>query len=205
MWQAFPGWHPTELFHHHAMICGDRKKILDFIACLEDGRHLNQIRSAHEAGYVHQFLILEGTLREGLDDSIKLRKRDRPTEITYSHVKAYLNQISRLMNVQVIRTRNLKETVREIHDLYLMYQSSPEDHDTLKKFYSAPLPSVTMKPSLIRRMIKEAAYIGWERSLDVEKRFPTIQEMVNATEEDWQSIDGFGTVIAHSAVQELQT
>jgi DNA integrity scanning protein DisA with diadenylate cyclase activity len=62
-----------------------------------------------------------------------------------------------------------------------------------------------MKPGLMRRMSKELAYISWERSLAVQKKFPTIQSMANASKEDWISIEGFGEVIAHSAVRELQT
>jgi ERCC4-type nuclease len=120
-------------------------------------------------------------------------------------LKAYLYELHYMMNVQVIFTKNLKGTINEIYHLWSMFQEEPDDHDSLRKFYTAPMPSVTMMPGILRRMAKELNYIEWERSLTVEKRFKTVQEMVNATEEDWMDIFGFGRVIAHSAVQELQT
>ena len=196
------GWHPEG---GPLKFCGDRKKVPDLLACIDDGRHLNQVRSAYEAGFSRQALIVEGTLREGPDGTVKQRKGARETETTYKRLKAYLYQIHYMMNVQVIFTRNLKETIGEIYHLWDMFQTPPDDHDSLKKFYVPPMSPVTLRPSLMRRMAKELNYIEWERSLVVEQCFETVQEMVNASKEDWKALPGFGDVIAHSAVTELQT
>lgn len=185
--------------------CGDRKKVPDLLACIDDGRHLNQVRNAYAAGFSRQALIVEGTIKEGPGNTVVQRKGARPTETTFSRLKAYLYQLHYMMRVQVIFTKNLKETIREIYYLWDMFQTAPDDHDSLRKFYVPPMTSVTMRPSLLRRMAKELRYIEWDRSLAAEKRFETVQEMANASKEDWQSIPGFGEVIAHSAVTELQT
>ena len=206
-WDSASGWDTEHLaaWEFDIKVCGDRKKVPDLLACIDDGRHLNQIRSAYEAGFSRQFLVVEGMIKEGPNNTVVQRKNARPTETTYSRLKAYLHQIQYLVNVQVIHTRTVRETVHEIFHLYTMFQTPPEDHDSLKKFYVPPYTPVTMKPSLMRRFSKELAYISWDRSKAVEKRFDTIQEMANATEEDWMDIPGFGEVIARSAVRELQT
>ena len=184
---------------------GDRKKVLDLLACVDDGRHLQQIRNAYDGGIDRQCLIVEGMIKENPDGSVKLRKRARPTETTYKQLMAYLNQIQALMGVQVYYTRTLRETISKIWHLYLMYQEPPEDHTSLKKFYIPPMPSVTMKPNLMRRIAKELTYIGWERAELVDKEFSSVTDMATADVARWQSIEGFGEVIAHSAVRELQS
>jgi len=196
------GWHPEG---GPLRFCGDRKKVPDLLACIDDGRHLNQVRNAYAAGFTRQALIIEGSIREGPDGHVKQRKGARETETTYKRLKAYLYQIHYMMNVQVIFTRNLKETIREIYYLWDMFHTAPDDHDSLRKFYVPPMSPVMLRPSLIRRMAKELNYIEWERSLAVEQTFGTVQEMGNASKEDWKNIFGFGEVIAHSAVTELQT
>ena len=37
-------------------VCGERKKFSDLVACINDGRHVQQVQSAHEAGFQYYFL-----------------------------------------------------------------------------------------------------------------------------------------------------
>ena len=201
MWDTSPGWSPKG---ERIQFCGDRKKIPDLLQCIDSGRHVNQVRSAYAAGISRQCLIVEGSILEGPNNTVRQRKGAHPTKTTYSRLKAYLHELHHMMGVQVIHTKNLKETITEIYNLWCLFQEPPEDHGSLRKFYTAPMASVTMMPGLIRRVAKELNYIGWDRSLEVEKRFGTVQEMVNASKDDWLGIDGMGEVIAHSAVRELQ-
>ena len=203
MFDSAQGWHCVNC-DSGVQFCGDRKKVPDLLTCIDDGRHLNQIRSAYEAGINRQCLIVEGLIKEGPDGEVIQRKGARETQTTYKRLKAYLYQLHYMMNVQVIYTRSLKETVREIYHLWSMFQTPPDDHDSLKKFYVPPMPSVSMKPSVVRRVAKELNYVEWERSKAIAEYFGTIQKMANASEEEWMEIPGLGKVIAHSAVKELQ-
>ena len=207
MWNSANGWDTTSnpAWEFPIKFAGDRKKVPDLLACVDDGRHLQQIRNAYEGGIDRQCLIVEGLIKEDIDGKVKQRKGAHPVETTYKQLMAYLNQIQALMGVQVYYTRSLRETISRIYHLYLMYQEPPEDHTSLKKFYVPPMPSVTMKPSLMRRVAKELTYVSWDRSDVVEKEFNTIEEMASADKARWMTIPGIGETIAHSAVRELQT
>jgi len=60
-----------------------------------------------------------------------------------------------------------------------MFQTSPEDHSSLKQFATSPEPvaSFLQKPSLIRRIAKELPGIGWDRSKDIEAELGSAREL----------------------------
>jgi len=190
-------------------ICGERKKLPDLLQCLDDGRHLNQVRSAIEAGFDFYFLVVEDTWREKRNGNVEYFRSGksrgwRDSGVSFYRVDSYLNELHYHMGVQVKYATTAKQTARVITDLYWLFQESPEDHDSLKKFYTPNLsPVLLRKPSLVRRVAKELMGVGWERSLVVEGRFKTVKEMVGAGVEEWVQLDGIGRNIAHSVVKEL--
>ena len=87
-----------------------------------------------------------------------------------------------------------------MHDFF----EDTESHSSLKKFFTSPMsPVLLTRPSLVRRVAKELPGIGWERSLAIEQRWPTVREMVNASTNEWVELDGIGKGIASRINEEL--
>lgn len=187
-------------------VCGERKKPADLIDCIEDGRHLNQIRSAAEAGFDLYFLVVEGQWREARNGEVEYYRRGwvRPG-MSFLRVDQYLNELHYLLGVQVKLTRTARQTARAAINLHDLMQVPPGEHDSLKRFYNPLLsPMLMAKPTLRRRMLKELPGIGWERSLAAERHFGSVREAVNASVEDWVQVEGVGKGIARTVVQVMK-
>lgn len=185
------------------LACQERKKLGDMISCIESGRHINQVRRAYQAGWNRQSLILQldQPIREGVGGFLEVRrgKSWEPytgigREFHYNKLMDYLNEIYWLGGIQVIITRSTKQSVEAIVGVYRVLSKPPEGHRILDKFYSAPIPKVSLLgvPPLIERMAKELPGVGWERSKAIAARFVTVRRMARATEDEWLDVAGIG-------------
>ena len=185
-------------------VCVERKKMRDLVNCINDGRHLQQVRQAYEAGFDYYTLVLEALWRETKDGDTEYRsgKKWIRTGMPWSRIQAYLTELHYLMGVRVVYSNNRKETIQSIKALYKFFQT--EEHDSLKRFYVAPVDGMLLQqPSLVRRVAKELPGIGWERSLAVEAKWDSVRDMVNAPVEEWLKLDGIGQGIASRVQEEL--
>jgi len=126
--------------------------------------------------------------------------------IEYKRVDSYLDELWYYAGVVVKRSHTAKETVDQVVDLYKLFQAPPEEHNSLKQFYTPLLPTLDLweRPNLVRRVAKELKGVGWERSKAVAKRFGSVWEMCDASEREWAEIEGIGDKTAKSAVNELR-
>jgi ERCC4-type nuclease len=185
-------------------VCVERKKMRDLVNCINDGRHLQQVRQAFSAGFDYYTLILESLWRETKDGDTEYRSGKNWVRVgmPWSRIQAYLIELHYLMGVRVVYSKNVKETIQSIKALYKFFQT--EEHDSLKRFYVAPVDGMLLQqPSLMRRVAKELPGIGWERSLVVEAKWNSVRDMVNAPVEEWLELDGIGKGIASRVQEEL--
>lgn len=194
-------------------ICGERKRTGDLINCVTySGRYLQQWRKAKEAGFERQFLVVEDDppTRPSEDGLLEVRKGTEWTpyepRIMYRRIAMYLHELANYLQVQIIKSRGAWETVCQVVALYQMYQTPPEEHDSLKQFYVQPQPALQLygEPSLLRRMAKELPGIGWIRSEAVEKAMGTVERMATATLEQWEAVPGVGEKIARDAYEGIR-
>ena len=189
-------------------VCIERKQLGDMVSCILSGRYLQQAATAYDAGFEHLVLIPEGTRRRDANNGLLMVPHGRgwtPTvpEIEYDRFENYLDQLSVYGGVLVKRSRDVTETAAYIRILHSMFQSAPEDHDSLHKIYSEPYPgpvSLFHPPSLLRRIAKELPGIGWKRSAEVEKSFGSVRDMIAADARRWTQIRGIGSKIAEGVV-----
>ncbi len=200
-------------------IAVERKKIGDLASCILDGRYIYQAQRAKSAGFDILALIVEGRVHCNSDDGLleipvwgisprTLRRCQiyEPVKlaITYSRWCQYLFEIYYLLGIPVFRTESVQETACVIKGLWSWFQRP--DHQSMKVVYKQPSPTMLLtKPRLVRRMAVELKGVGWERSIEVSKRFSTVAEMLRAVEEDWSTIPGIGKKLAKSIVTELHT
>ena len=123
----------------------------------------------------------------------------------YSRFDQFLTELDYLVGIIVKRSEGVRETVAIIKALWDNFQTPPEKHNSLHQMYTQPnLESVLLvKPGVVRRVAKELGGIGWGHSKAVAERFSSVRGMVNATVEDWVSIEGIGKKTAKRLVQEL--
>lgn len=206
-------------------VCGERKKIGDLVNCAQStGRYLKQVQDAREAGFDFVFLVVEGRMRVGEKTGLLeipkppgVRKiaseLPKPTgrwieffpPIEYRRVDDYLNQVQFYLDVRLKRSESPRETAQIVMDAYVMFQKPPEEHQSLKQFYSPSAPlQLYGAPSLLRKVAKELPGIGWERSKKVEEKFRSVRRMCEAEEKEWREVEGIGSTIAKRVVKAIE-
>jgi len=197
-------------------VCIERKKLGDLATCIvSTGRHLNQIRSAREAGFGFIVLVFEmdaWRFRIGENGYMETRVGKEWVEmmprISYVRLDQYLNELGYFMGVLVKRSGGVWETARQILDLYQLFAVEPQKHGSLKKFYtpqvSVECVSLLAKPSLVRRVANQLPGVGWELSRGVEVRFRNVEEMAEGGVKDWMDVDGIGKVMAKRIVRVIR-
>jgi len=188
-------------------VCGERKHLPDLLKCIQDNRHLEQIRGAREAGFKQVFLVVEDEFRETTDGDVELRKRGKWLRQGFSHsrLESYLSQLEYYAGIRVHITRDARETAHRVINLYRMFQKPPEEHSSLEGFHQPPNPvSLNGRPGLMRRVFKELHGIGWERSKRAEDYFKGRLSLVDALRagEEWQNIEGIGPEISKMIYKE---
>lgn len=191
-------------------ISGDRKKIGDLVNTMESGRGLRQVQDAREAGFEFLFWIIEGMTKPDRETGLLLvwkggSWKEFYPAIEYARVDTFLDQLVWYGGVHVKRSASAQETAQQVVDVYRLFQKPPAEHSSLHHIYSLPPPQAGLlaRPSLVKRVAKEFAGIGWGRSQVFHKRFKSVKDMVNASVEDFMDLDGIGQKTAESIVKEV--
>ncbi len=208
-------------------VCVERKHLRDLCGCIYSGRYLAQVRAAYAAGFRYQVLVVEAdTVRPGPDTGLVetlaftqvrqsgglgLRQSLRRSwqavtpRISYSQFDQFLTEIQRDLGVIYKRSHNVAETAAIIHALWRNCQRAPDQHHSLRTFYTpAYKVDLLQRPGLVRRVAKELSGVGWERSGEIARRFRSVQEMCSAGVSDWMQIPGIGRTLARRIVCELR-
>lgn len=183
-------------------ICGERKHLPDLLKCINDNRHLEQIRGAREAGFTQVFLVVEDQFRETSNGDVELYRKRRWERqgFDYGRLESYLTQLEYYAGVRVFFTRDAKDTAHKVINIYRTFQKPPEEHASLLGFHEVAAPvGLDGRPSLMRRTFKEQHGIGWDLSARAEAYFRsqgyTIVQALQAGAE-WQEIERIGPEIA---------
>ena len=193
-------------------LAGDRKRMNDFLSCVESGHHIQQIEDAKERGIDKLFVIWERDrpIKVGPDGFIQLRKGKnwvvRQPKLHISRVWAYIDELYWYLGIPVIETKSLKETARRIQRLYLMTQEPPEKHHTLDMVYTPPLAGFHLtRPSLTYRWARELDGVGPELAKTIESTLKTPLKLALATAWDLQQMNGIGKGKAMSIQSQIST
>lgn len=125
---------------------------------------------------------------------------------TYRDMEHWYTTMEEFAQVRVVRTFDEHESARWVVAKHSWWTSKGwSDHKSLQQFHVPPPPTATFaKPSLIRRIAKELPSVGWERSMAVAAKFTSVQEMINANEQTWATIDGIGKGIASKITKDIR-
>lgn len=206
----------------------ERKRISDIIACIDDGRFTGHQRLGMAQMYKFLFLIIEGYWRPDTTNGILMEghpKRDgtlvwspyRPggRVVMYRKLRRYLFSMS-LGGVIVCYSRDIHQTAYDICELYHWFQKRWLDHKSLLAMHRGyfwqqdgrtdqlmAIPTMSRKPSLVRRWAAELKGVGVSLSEDAERVFKTPMALATADELDWLRIPKIGIAKAQSIVKEI--
>ena len=197
------------------LVATERKKVPDLAACINDGRLVHQMQKALDNNADVFILIIEEPYRSDAEGLLAvprwnpvIRKSElspvRPT-MTFSRFQQYIFELDWLAGVVVIRSDNVRQTADIIRSLYANFQTEPDRHQSLRKFYyTPPSPVPLQEPSLVRRVAKELKGIGWERSRAVDEHFSSVKAMCDAPIKEWSKLEGIGKKTAGFVVKALR-
>lgn len=197
-------------------VCIERKRLLDLIQCMHDGRHMDQVRAAANAGFDFMFVFFEidiGEYRIDPDRDLQWVHKGRngqwyplKPKVDFIRTENYLNQLELYLGVRRRDTLGPMQTVASVMALHDMFQLPPSEHKSLERFRVMAPPRLDLlgKPTLLRRVAKELPGIGWDRSQAVEDKFGSVLKMTEASVEDWESILGIGPTTAMNAFLDIR-
>lgn len=188
----------------------------DLIDSLLTGRLVGEQLPKLSAAYKLVYIVVEGPWRCGESGSIEIPKwinrnarthavewKSLERKLTFRQLDNWLNNISTVGRVTIKRSYDRYETAQQILNLYLAWSKPYDSHATLHKFDESQQPLSLIKPSLKRRVAAELPGIGWKRSELVATHFPTVQALVNAGVDEWETIPGIGPKTAKKVVEAL--
>lgn len=204
------------------------KSVGDLLTCIRDGRFAgHQLRAMVDA-YDVRYLVIEGLMKQRPSDDALLVWNDRGKRyeeqrgrFSFSSVHKYLATIRFLCGFEIVHVEDREHgTAAMLQAEYQWWRKRWQDHDGHKAFVQqkrkasskldpsrdGKLDSVNLAGahSFERRVAKEFPLVSWERSADVCEHFENVHEMVNASVEEWQAIEGIGPVIAQKVYDALR-
>jgi ERCC4-type nuclease len=205
------------------MIGVERKTIHDLISSMRSKRLSGKQLPGLLRTYDYVYLVVEGITRVGEQGQMEiwLRKgwvplrvgsypqRD-PTSaprmgsgtILYTEIDHYLSTLTHLCGVSVISTSNPTQTVAWAVSRYKWWSDKRwEQHHAHKEIYAPPPEQrgrrMFSQVSLVGKMAAQITGVD-RKAFDVEKKFKSVREMVNAEVKEWEKIKGVGKKLAES-------
>lgn len=194
------------------------KSLDDILACIIGGRYAGHQLPGMLKCYDHLYLLIEGEWRcRAADGVLEQRKQGRgggwywaesgggQRQWMWRDVESWLMSIAILASVRIVKANTYEDVARWLKVAYGWYQK--EDHKSVGVLYGGKKlfvdKALLIKPSLVRMVAKELPGIRDIRSEAVAARFSSVESMVNASEQEWASIDGIGRGIAKTVYKAI--
>lgn len=203
----------------------ERKRTRDMLSSMRKERFSGEQLPKLLNHYDFIYLIVEARIRTNRHTGILEEKKGREwtpvhlgSEYTFVGLEldSFLNSIALRTPVRVIRTNDEYETVETCMTLAHSFAKPWDKHHAHIGIYTPdPAALITLgKASSVRRVANQLRGVGWERSGAVDASFERVccincpetdpKSMCGASKKVWQSLDGFGKVMADRAYRELR-
>lgn len=187
----------------------ERKKVRDLVNSLMSGRLVGHQLPGLIATYPYAWLVIEGTWRAGEDGYVELPagRRQWQTMTPMMRAKdllAWILTIELRGGLKVRQTYDELDTARFVAALHHWWTAKEwSEHKSHLALYQPVDQALFVKPSLVRRWAKELTGVGFDKSREVSKVFPSAFDMVVADASDWRKIDGIGKTLSTRIVDEI--
>jgi ERCC4-type nuclease len=191
------------------------KKLHDMLTCIDDARYSAHQRTGMAQMYRVSILNLQGLWRPHDQSDLLMEGhiartgelvwaycRPAGRTVMYSKLRRYLFSVT-LSGVHVTYTRDVAHTAQDIIEWYWYFQKKWRDHTALLEMQKLNIPSLTGKPSLVRRWAADLEGIGVKLSDDAARIFKRPITLATADEVDWVRVPGVGVKTAQSIWREI--
>ncbi len=203
----------------------ERKRTRDILTSIRSERFSGEQLPKLLDHYDFTYLIIEARIRTNWSTGVLEEKRGphwSPVQLgTESmfvglELESFLASIALRTPVRVIRTQDEHDTVEACMTLAHSFAKPWDKHRAHVGIYTPdPAQLVTLsKASTVRRVANQLHGVGWERSGAADTAFQRVccidcpetdpHSMCGASIKVWQSLDGFGAVMATRAYRELR-
>lgn len=203
------------------MVGVERKTLNDMLQCIEDARYSERQLPGMRKLYSLCFLALEGLWAAGNGNGFDgvlmqgfrggqswgpLRHRTSRTT-AYSKLFRYLVSVS-MADVRILYPPDIFQTAYQICELYQYFQKPWHKHTSLLSIQKPNIPTLTGKPSLVRRWAESIDDVGVEYGMEAERLVKSGRALANLDEEFWATLTGkggkrLGGAIARRIVAEI--
>lgn len=209
---SFAGWGPDETVLSVGI---ERKTIRDLVNSIQSGRLSGHQLIGLLEWYHVVYILIEGAFRvRGNVVEVMEGGKWKPLHSNvkpghtfgYIEIANYLNTLANITNVKVWMTENIQTSALWIRHTYYWWQKKYEDHKAHLDFHQGPVLPKRMRmtrPTTLQRMIKEIPGVGWDRAMEITKLFPTMEEVMRATDKDLIRVPGVGKVLSKEIFKEL--
>lgn len=183
------------------------KKLHDILNCIVTGRFSGHQLPGMARTYDEVYLIIEGLWRPNPQDGVlevfrggwvpvKTGKRSW----MFRDFQNFLLTTEVKGGARVMRAGSEDETARIVYALYQWWQDVDSHRSHLALNRAGRDVALFTKPTFARRVASELPGIGYDRSGMLSGAFPTVRQMVGATEKDWVKLPGIGKTLAKQIV-----
>ena len=202
-----------------AVSCGiEVKSIEDVIACIQSGRFAGHQLPGLLASYDHIWLLIVSDYRPRQRDGVLEYRKEgrgggqywaescgRQRTIFWRDVESWIMTMAICGGIRIHKVPDYREAA-----IWLKMASNwfaREDHKSHKVIQGTkemfPDQALLIKPTLARRVAAQLPGVAEVRSAAVAAKFRTLEQMVNASEKDWRSVDGLGPGTARKVYQAI--
>lgn len=186
------------------------KSVSDLLQSWHDGRLLGHQLPGMLQSYSISYLLVEGAVSADTDDSIRILSRRNRWELARSQTKfsnlvGYLETLSQCYGVKILQSTTLLASAVMVASIYRWWQKDYHTHGTAVTIHTAPgLRRGLIMPTRIMKVASTFPGVGSEKLLDIEAKFDSIKQMVNADAETWRTIDGIGRKVSENIVNYME-
>lgn len=186
------------------------KRLMDLSSSLTTGRLAGHQAPGMMRAYPHRYIVIEGLMRPARDGLLETysweRKRWRETKsrVTYSQLHRFVMTLEGEAGFKLRRTTSGWETAVVIADIYRWHQKT--SHKSLHT-YDESRENARIRGAVTQAEMVAASLPGikWVRAHAMATRFPTVEDLTDATVEDLQSVPGVGKKLASQSWRALHT
>ena len=193
----------------------ERKTINDLIQSINSGRLSGHQLPGLLEIYGRIYLVCEGIWRASRKDgTVEVFRHGKfkplgSSRFTSKRIWGYLTALNASTGVTVFITTDMSETALVIEELEHWWNQPWERHRSHTMINRIDPPSPYLKPgkpSQFRRMVSQIDGIGFEKLIEVEKKFKnSARKMFEASVDEWMEVGGIGKITAKKVWEFLHT
>lgn len=194
------------------------KKVADLVSSVStgrlggvDGQIPKMLRT-----YDYSWLLIYGDYYvDEITNVMQIQKRGRwrnfrlgrQRALPWSYIEGFLMTLQFQTGVRVKQVHTITEAAKWLKIMDHWLEKPWEKHGAMHTFNRAGDQTFIGADPVEEAIARVAAClpaVGWERGWAAAKRFDSIEQMLGATTEEWQGVQGIGKVIAKSVVAAIR-